>query len=76
MNFLLLAHLHIDFQNVPQFFVPIVFETIFGLLGYGNSLTNTKNKGYQKLGVPENERNLYDGIFRTIAKSLKAHPKV
>ena len=36
---------------------PIGFETILGL-DQGNSFGKTNNKGYLKLGAPENDRNL------------------
>ena len=57
--------------NGLQLFVLIVFETIL-CLDSGNSFGKTNCKSYLKVGVPENQRNLQNGNFWTIPKTLNS----
>ena len=50
----------------------IVFGYILGL-DERNNFGKTNNKDYMRLEIPENERNLQDGNFRTIPKTLNSH---
>ena len=51
---------------------PIVCQTILGL-DSGNSFGKTNNKSYLKSRVPGNERDLSNGNFWTISKTLNNH---